>query len=335
MKKCIKYLYCFNSLSAKKIEILIIIFSLIGTLFTIIDIAVIHWKYTKKVMKVFYIFSLIFLLLLILFSSFFIYIRKKHNIQLLDKGSKLNKICIIICYIELFLCVFSIFIQLFVGIGCLPDLHDYNNRKDMSIYDPNNPDESSTMIVSNGEFSFAILSIIINIFIWIENFLLCLSYIIRIKFGINGSYRRYLNEQKNEETFPKEIIESQNNIVNPIFKKEEEKLKEKSIEKKDIIIFEPLSGKLNNENKNNSFNKYDSEKKDILRYSYKQNLKTKQFNSVDDVKKLKNEKFDKEKYYDKYLEGYGANPFYSNFGNKSILNISTMNNSINPGNSYN
>ena len=221
MEKCIKYLYCFNSLSAKKIEILIIIFSLIGTLFTIIDIAVIHWKYTKKVMKVFYIFSLIFLLLLILFSSFFIYIRKKHNIQLLDKGSKLNKICIIICYIELFLCVFSIFIQIFVAIGGLPDLHNYNNRKDMNTYNPNNPDESGTLLVSNSEFSFAIISIIINIFIWIENLLLCLSYIIRIKFGINGSYRRYLNEQRNDDTFPKEIIESQHNIVYPIFKKEE------------------------------------------------------------------------------------------------------------------
>ena len=39
----------------------------------------------------------------------------------------------------------------------------------------------------------------------------------------------------------------------------------------------------------------------------------------------------KEKYFEKYMEGNGANPYYSNFGNKSILNISTMNKSINPG----
>ena len=330
MKKCIKYLYCFNSLSAKKIEILLIIFSLIGIFFTIIDLAVIHWKYTKKVMKVFYVFSLIFLLLFILFTTFFLFIRKKHNNQLLNKNSKINKICIIICYIELFLCVFSIFIQFFVAIGVLSDLHDYNNRKDMSTYNSNNPNENGTIIVSNGEFIFAIISIIINLFTWIENLLLCLSYFIRIKFGINGSYKRYLNEQRSEETFPKEIIESRSNIIYPIIKKEEEKLKGKSIPKN-----EPLSCKLNNENKNNSLNRYDTEKKNILRYSYKKNLKTKQYNSVDNVIKLKNEKFDKEKYFDKYLEGYGANPFYSNFGNKSILNISTMNNSINPGYSYN
>jgi len=43
-------------------------------------------------------------------------------------------------------------------------------------------------------------------------------------------------------------------------------------------------------------------------------------------------KFDKEKFFDKYLEGGGANPFYSNFGNRSILNGSTMFNSLNPEN---
>ena len=66
--------------------------------------------------------------------------------------------------------------------------------------------------------------------------------------------------------------------------------------------------------------------------------KNKNYNSVDDIHKSKNENenIDKEKYFDKYLEGYGANPFYSNFGNKSIANVSsTMNNSINPGNSLN
>ena len=75
-------------------------------------------------------------------------------------------------------------------------------------------------------------------------------------------------------------------------------------------------------------NRFDSEKKNILKYSYKE----KNCNSVDDIHKSKNgiEKYEKEKYLEKYLEGYGANPYYSNFGNKSILNISTMNNSISP-----
>ena len=53
MRKYIKYLYCFNSLAAKRIEITIISISLFGVILTIIALAVIHWKYTSKVMKVF------------------------------------------------------------------------------------------------------------------------------------------------------------------------------------------------------------------------------------------------------------------------------------------
>ena len=82
-KKCIKYLCCFNSFTAQKLEIFIIVASLIGVLLTIIALAVIHWKYTSKTMKVFQVLSLIFFLLLILISSFFyIFVKssKKLNI---------------------------------------------------------------------------------------------------------------------------------------------------------------------------------------------------------------------------------------------------------------
>ena len=51
MRKYIKYLYCFNSLTAKRIEITIISISLFGVILTIIALEVIHWKYTSKVMK--------------------------------------------------------------------------------------------------------------------------------------------------------------------------------------------------------------------------------------------------------------------------------------------
>ena len=124
----------------------------------------------------------------------------------------------------------------------------------------------------------------------------------------------------------------------PTYKKEEEKLNENIVEKKDKVQNEPLSCKINNDR---YINKFDSEQKNILKYSYKESLKNKSIrqskncNSVDNIHKSRNENIDKEKYFDKYLEGYGANPFYSNFGNKSILNVSTNNNSINPGNSVN
>ena len=79
MKKYIKYLYCFNSLTATRIEILIISASFLGVILTIIALAVIHWKYTSKVMKVFQVLSLIFFLILIIITSFFFYLRKKYT----------------------------------------------------------------------------------------------------------------------------------------------------------------------------------------------------------------------------------------------------------------
>ena len=331
--KIFKYLCCFNSLSAKKIEILLIICSLIGAILTIIGFVVIHWKYTEKAMKVFYILSFIFFLLLIIIPSFFLYSRNKHQIHLLDKNSCLNKKCVLFCYIAIFLSFFSIIIQLIIAIGVLPDLRKYNK--------PNNPDEQGVVLVSNGELIFAFISIIINLFIWIINFLLYISAYLRINNCINGSYWKYLTEKKEEEKYCKnlDIIATSNKLVYPTYKKEEEKLSEKIVEKKEKVQNEPLSCKINNDNR--YINKFDSEQKNILKYSYKERLKnnsirqSKNCNSVDNIHKSKNENIDKEKYFDKYLEGFGANPFYSNFGNKSILNVSTTNNSINPGNSAN
>lgn len=338
--KIFKYLCCFNSLSAKKIEILLIICSSIGAILAIIGFVIIHWKYTEKAMKVFYILSFIFFLLLIIIPSFFLYSRNKHQIHLLDKNSSLNKKCVLLCYIAIFLSFFSIIIQLIIAIGVLPDLRKYNKEKEN--IDLNNPDKQGDTSVSDGELIFAFISIIINLFIWIINFLLYISAYLRINNYINGSYWKYLTEKKEEEKCCKnlDLIATSNKLEYPTYKKEEEKLSENIEEKKEKVQNEPLSCKINNDNR--FINKFDSEQKNILKYSYKERLKnnsirqSKNCNSVDNIHKSKNENTDKEKYFDKYLEGYGANPFYSNFGNKSIVNISsTMNNSINPGNSVN
>jgi len=334
IEKCFKYLCCFNSFTAERLEIFIISASIIGVILTIIGLVVIHWKYTSKVMKVFQVLSLIFFLLLIFISSFFLYLRKKF------KEIKYLTLCILLCFFELFLCVFSIFINLFTVIGTLPDLKEYNDKEDTNTYNPtgnaNNSENNKTYLVSNGELSYAIIYLIIIIFIWIMLLFLCLSDLIRIKLRISGSYNNYLKMQIPHENSKADVnVYIQNDKSGyPINKKEEEKSYDKENEKKENGMVKRSSTKINEENKydnnitNKSLNRFDSEKKNILKYSYKE----KNCNSVDDIHKSKNgiEKYEKEKYLEKYLEGYGANPYYSNFGNKSILNISTMNNSISP-----
>ena len=82
----------------------------------------------------------------------------------------------------------------------------------------------------------------------------------------------------------------------------------------------------------------DTENNNILKYSYKEKFNVKNYRkpsykSVD----LPYDKFhQKEKYIEKYIEDAEItnqyNSKYSNFPNKTILNISRVNNSINPGN---
>ena len=79
---------------------------------------------------------------------------------MLDKNSSLNKRCLLFCCIAIFLSLFSIIIQLIIAIGVLPDLSKYN--KDI--------DDDGDLMVSNGEYYYAIVSIIINLVIWIINF---------------------------------------------------------------------------------------------------------------------------------------------------------------------
>ena len=341
MRKYIKYLYCFNSLAAKRIEITIISISLFGVILTIIALAVIHWKYTSKVMKVFQVLSLIFFFILIIITSFFLYLRNKYT------TIKYITISILLCFLEIFLCIFSIFINLVTAIGALPDLREYNNKKETNIYEQANENVNTyenndgSFMVSNGEFSYGIIYIIFIIFGWIVLTFLCISDLIRIKLGISGSYNSYIKLQNTQDNAQENTQENSKTDINTfqVYRKEEEKYYDKSREKKENGMTKQLSDQFKNENKdilnNKTLNKFDSEKKDILRYSYKENYlnRYKNCNSVDDIHKSKAgiDKSDKEKYFEKYMEGNGANPYYSNFGNKSILNFSTMNNSINPG----
>ena len=323
VEKCMKYLYCFNSLSLAKIEIIKISSSIFGTILAIINLSVIHWKYTSNVMKVFQILSLIFFLLILFISSFILFFQKKNKIN------KYITKFILLCFFEFFLCIFSIFINLFITIGAIPDLRKNNKIKENDNGLLNNSDNDNNFLVSNGELSYAIISMIFNIFIWIILLLLSISDLIRIKLGISGSYIDYIKGKNEEGNSKKEfnIFNTSEKIEFPNVNKEV-----KSAKKKEKENGMNLSLEIKNNNLNNSLNLYDAEQKNILKYSYKEKLRNKNCNSVDDMHKSKKikEKIDKEKYFEKYMEGYGINPNYSNFGNKSIINISTMNNSINP-----
>ena len=77
---------------------------------------------------------------------------------------------------------------------------------------------------------------------------LCISDLITIKLGINGSYTHYTKMQYTQEN----TQENSKAYINtyPIYKKEEEKSYDKSTKKKENGMTLQLSDKLKNENKN-------------------------------------------------------------------------------------
>ena len=332
MKIHFKLLCCFNSLKSYIIEILIIVLSSIGLLISIIGFIVIPWKYTSKVMEAFYLISLILFIYSLIVSSVILYLRKKNKIE------KVNICCFFISLFELFACILSILMYIIIFIVIV---HDFKNKKRIKRVERIDPETGETHVssseegnaVSDGELIFAIISIIINILLWIILLFLWISDLIRIKYKINGTYKEYLEEQKNN---------SNDNLKNSQF----------NVIGHDKYGF-PLFGKQNGGNlqinRSKSFFNYrtkekdmknilDTENNNILKYSYKEKFNVKNYRkpsykSVD----LPYDKFhQKEKYIEKYIEDAEItnqyNSKYSNFPNKTILNISGVNNSINPGN---
>jgi hypothetical protein len=118
----------------------------------------------------------------------FFYLRKKYSVI------KYIAISILLCFFEIFLCIFSLFINLFTAIGTLPDLREYNNKKDTNDNEPingstyNSGNNEESYLVSNGELSYGIIYLVIIIFEWLMLIFLCISDLIRIKLGINRSY---------------------------------------------------------------------------------------------------------------------------------------------------
>ena len=320
MKKLIKLLCCFNSCTAIALEIIIIILSFIGTLISIIGLIVIPWGYTSNVGEAFYIISFLMFIYSLVFATILLYVH-------LSKKIKNSLSCLhLFSFIEIFGCIISICIYLFIIIGAIPDL---KNKKEIEEVIESNGTVNvyEHKLVSNSKITTAIFLLIINLIIWILLLFLWISDSIRLKHNIVCSYNDFLNKLRdlgNEN--PKKLgfsIVGHDKYGTPIYGKRD---------RNTIKIF-------NNQSSNvfksiEKDNKYGIETNGIFRYSYKENspsyYKKPSYKSVEINHKYKTEKM--EKYSEKYNNGSDImNPYYSNFENRTELNRSSFNNSINPG----
>ena len=300
MKIYTKLSCCFNSFSRNCIEISIITISAIGFLLSIMGMAVIPWGYTSRAMQVFYLLSLILFFYCFLIPCLIKLLRK------IKKNEKKMDYCNINAFIIVCICLISILLNICVAIGAIPDLKNKKVIEMIEIKDPNGDVtiiNNEEIIATKKQLAFAVLFVIINLILWIILLFLWIAEVIRLKYKIEGSYNDYIMEQKNI---------SANCSEKPVLNQNEDN-------------FKKYKSELNLETKN------------ILRYSYQAKYgsnpirnKDKENKSVDVIHKLKEEK--KEKICEKYLENGELNPYYSNFQNITALNISSVNNSINPVN---
>jgi hypothetical protein len=322
-----KLLCCFNSLSANSIEVLIIILSIISIIINILGLVIIPWKYTLALMKVLYIICLILLIYSLLISSINLSSRN-------SKAKKPKKIYLAPSFFALLACIISLLIFIAIAIVIIPDLKNEKQVKNVQVLDPETGEyhtrtSTEENLVSNGKMIFVIASLIINIILLVILIFLWISEYIRIKYNINGSYNEYLEETKSKLSENSKI--STGNVIGhdkyglPIYMKPNGG--NFRVKSSNLNYFSPISEKRTN---------YDIENYDILKYSYKEkydnNFQKPNNKSVEVNYRKYNQK---EKYIDKYFDSCEIsqkyNPNYFNFTNKTMLNFTDANNSINPG----
>lgn len=330
MKFPMKLLFCFNSFSASFIETLIIILSSIGIVISLIGVFVIPWGYTSRVMEALYIICLILFVYSLFISGASLYKRKKR------KGNFLSTECIISSLINIITCILSIIMYIVIFTVVIPELKSKSQIKNVQELDPETGEyftqtTTEQNLVSNGKMIFCITSVALNLILWILLLFLWISEHFRQSYNISGSYNEYLEEQKN-----KSIDTSKNNEYNNIVGHDKYGFPIYNIKNGGYIgSARPRIESVFKSSEKTS-TKYDAETNNILKYSYKEkfgdSLKKPSYKSLDIIHKRKKEK---EKYFEKYLENGGVtkdfNQYYYNFSNKTALNITDANNSINPG----
>ena len=319
--KLIDLLLCFNSLRAKTIEILIIIFSLIGIVLGTLGIIFIPWKITSSAMEILHILILIFSFLSLIFSFIILFLRKNHRLS-----KRVKRILIFISIFMEFICLFSLIFLIIISFLTFSDL----DNKEGSVIDEVIEETGEVInrtyvekaLTTKVKKILTIIIISLRIVIWILLLFLWVSDYVRLIFGMECSYNEYVaTENKRQLEHPKRYglnVIGHDKYGFPIFGKQVgNKIKIKGVKNK---FNEKIKEKYSF---SNTF--YDENGK--INFKYYSNMSQKPINKEELQEKIN----EKEKYLEKYFDGENVYQNYTNFDNKTILNFDDNNNSINPG----
>jgi len=178
--KLASILCCFNSKTAMYLEKINLIISSIGIIIDILKLCAIPWGATSYAMEFLGVITFIFLAINLVAAFFFFSLRLKNMIN--DHNYRISfGTCCIMCFFSLL----NFFFEMFLMFIVLGDLYYYTGTYYVTTME---------VVVSDGEWFIAFLTIIPSVIFWIIIFMLWVSETLRVAVKTYGTFEDYIHD---------------------------------------------------------------------------------------------------------------------------------------------
>ena len=211
-------LCCFNSKNAMYLEKTKLIISTIGIILDILKLCAIPWGATSYAMEFLGVLTFIFLAINLVAVFFFFSLRLKKMVNDHNYRISFGTSCVM-CFFSLL----NFFFELLLMFIVLEDLYYY-------LGEINN--ETQEVLVSDGEWFIAFLTIVPSVMFWVVIFMLWISETLRVAVKTYGSFEDYIHDNTEVIIITRNINTKTNNNASKS-KEIENKEKGVSIQEKD------------------------------------------------------------------------------------------------------
>ena len=211
-------LCCFNSKNAMYLEKTNLIISTIGIILDILKLCAIPWGATSYAMEFLGVLTFIFLAINLVAVFFFFSLRLKKMVNDHNYRISFGTSCVM-CFFSLL----NFFFELLLMFIVLEDLYYY-------LGEINN--ETQEVLVSDGEWFIAFLTIVPSVMFWVVIFMLWISETLRVAVKTYGSFEDYIHDNTEVIIITRSINNKTNNNASKS-KEIENKEKGVSIQEKD------------------------------------------------------------------------------------------------------
>lgn len=210
-------LCCFNSKTAMYLEKTNLIISIIGIIIDILKLSAIPWGATSYAMEFLGVLTFIFLAINLVAAFFFFSLRLKKMVNDHNYRISFGTSCVM-CFLSLL----NFFFELLLMFIVLEDLYYYLGETN----------KENEVLVSDGEWFIAFLTIVPSVIFWVVIFMLWISETLRVAVKTYGSFEDYIHDNTEVIIITRSINNNTNNNANKV-KDIENKEKGVSIQERD------------------------------------------------------------------------------------------------------